>query len=87
MRSSVLPAFWDGYRKLDISVQLQARKAYRLWSNNPFHPALRFKCVNREENLWAVRITRAYRAIAVVDEDVATWFWIGCHDDYERFFG
>jgi hypothetical protein len=21
------------------------------------------------------------------EEDTITWFWIGSHDDYERFFG
>jgi mRNA-degrading endonuclease RelE of RelBE toxin-antitoxin system len=87
MRSSVLPSFWKEYRKLDPSLRLQVSKAYRLWFDNPFHPSLRFKCINRAENIWAVRVTRGYRAVGVVDGNVATWFWIGSHDEYEQFFG
>jgi hypothetical protein len=87
MRSFVLPSFWKEYRRLDPSLRPQARKAYRLWLDNPFHPSLRFKCINDAENIWAVRVSRGHRAVAVVDGDAATWFWIGSHDDYERFFG
>jgi hypothetical protein len=27
-----------------------------------------------------------HRAIGIMDGDTVTWFWIGSHDDYERFF-
>jgi hypothetical protein len=52
----------------------------------PFHPSLRFKCVNVGENVWAVRITHSYRALGVWEDDTMTWFWIGSHDEYERHF-
>ncbi|RWX48985.1 hypothetical protein VT99_10375, partial [Candidatus Electrothrix marina] len=39
------------------------------------------------ENIWSVRVTLAYRAPGVLDEDTVTWFWIGNHDKYEQFFG
>jgi hypothetical protein len=52
---------------------------------NPFHPSLHFKCINREENVWSVRITRGYRALGILEGDTVTWFWIGSHDEYERF--
>jgi hypothetical protein len=87
MNSATLPSFWDAYRNLSPSLRSQVKKAYRLWLDNPFHPSLRFKCINREENIWSVRVTRGYRAVGVVDENLITWFWIGGHDDYERFFG
>ncbi|MFP3895702.1 MAG: hypothetical protein ACLFV5_02530 [Anaerolineales bacterium] len=57
-----------------------------LMMNNPFHPSLRFKCINRKENIWSVRMSRGYRAIALWEGDTVTWFWIGDHNDYERFF-
>ena len=63
------------------------KKAYCLWSQDPFHPSLRFKCINRPENIWSVRVTLGYRAIGIMDDDTMTWFWVGSHDDYERFFG
>jgi hypothetical protein len=33
-----------------------------------------------------VRVTLGYRAIGLLEGDTVTWFWIGSHDDYERFF-
>jgi len=50
-------------------------------------PSLRFKCINREENVWSVRVSRGCRAVGVLDGDTVTWFWIGDHDAYARFFG
>jgi len=35
-------------------------------------------------DFWSVRVTDAYRALAVRDENVFTWFWIGPHDEHER---
>jgi len=81
MRSFTLPSFWLEYRKLNEDVRQSTRKAYRLWAENSFHPSLHFKCINTEESIWSVRITRNYRAF-----DAVTWFWIGSHDDYEKFF-
>jgi hypothetical protein len=66
MNSATLPSFWDVYEKLDKSIKARARKAFLLWAENPFHPSLRFKCINTQEG---------------------TWFWIGNHDDYEKYFG
>ena len=63
MKSAVVPSFWAAYDILNADVKHSARKAYRLWVENPFHPSLYFKCVNREENVWSVRITRGYRAL------------------------
>ncbi|MDB9519777.1 hypothetical protein PN466_22800 [Roseofilum reptotaenium CS-1145] len=87
MKSEVLPSFWQQYRQLNQEVRERARKAYRLWSENPFHLSLHFKCINPEEEIWSVRVTRNYRALGFKDQDTVTWFWIGNHDNYERFFG
>lgn len=87
MKSETLPSFWEHYAKLDKRTKNQARKAYLLWKENSFHPSLHFKCINSEENIWSVRISKGYRAIGVLDNDTVTWFWIGDHDDYEKYFG
>lgn len=87
MTSATLPSFWDCYRRLDRSIKTRVRKAYLLWAEDPFHPSLRFKCVNNVENIWAVRVTLGYRALGVLDGSTVTWFWIGSHDEYERYFG
>jgi len=86
MNSATLPSFWEAYALLDEAVKRSARKSFVLWAQNPFHPSLHFKCINREEDIWAVRITRGYRAVGFLQGDTLTWFWIGGHDQYERFF-
>ena len=86
MKSADLPSFWESYNKLDQTVRRRARKAFELWIDNPFHPSLHFKCINAEEEIWSVRITIKYRALAVLDGDTVTWFWIGTHKEYERYF-
>lgn len=86
MKSGTLPSFWEAYQSLDKNIKKSAIKAYQLWKENPFHPSLHFKCVNDEEDIWSVRITRSYRAVGILEVDTVTWFWIGSHDDYERLF-
>ncbi len=83
MRSATLPSFWAAYEALDEEIKQRARKAFRLWEQNPFHPSLHFKCVN-SESIWAVRITLGFRALGVLEGDTVTWFWIGNHDEYAR---
>jgi len=87
MRSATLPSFWKAYQKLGKVGKERARKTFHLWSENPFHPSLHFKCVNTEENIWSARISLDVRAVGVMDDDTVTWFWIGNHNDYERYFG
>jgi len=87
MNSCALPSFWDGYHALEPSEKTLVQKAYRLWTANPFHPSLKFKCINKPESIWAVRISLRYRALGILHSNTVTWFWIGDHDDYERHFG
>ena len=78
MNSATLPSFWDGYYKLNRNTKDGAKKAYRLWAENPFH---------KPESIWAARVSLGYRALGVLDGETVTWFWAGSHDQYERFFG
>lgn len=80
-QSLALPRFWDLYDRLPVEIQAQADKQYALFSRNSSHPSLRFKPVGP---FWSVRISHAYRALAVRDGDVLTWFWIGTHADYDK---
>ena len=87
---------YDKLWNLDITIVLEAlrkawgrdketaRKAFKLWKENPFHPSLHFKCVDSEEEIWSLRITKGYRALCLYEKDLVVWFWIGNHDDYER---
>ncbi len=42
--------------KLDKEIRSRAKKSYKLWIDDPFHSSLRFKCINRSENIWSVRV-------------------------------
>jgi len=35
--------------------------------------------------VWSVRIGAGYRALAMLQEDTFFWYWIGGHNEYERF--
>ena len=74
MKSSATNKFWRAYHSLPPEIRAEARKAYRLWAENPRHPSLRF---GRKSPYWSVRIGR-------VHEGTLYWFWIGPHDEYER---
>ncbi|WP_084031799.1 ParE family toxin-like protein [Desulfonatronum lacustre] len=81
MNSSTTPDFWSAYRELPSDVRRRAKKAYRLWLKNPRHPSLRFK---KAGQLWSIRIGSEYRALALHQNAVYYWFWIGRHDAYEQ---
>lgn len=87
MNSYTLPSFWKAYESLDERTKRRVQKSYQFWAEDPFHPSLHFKCINSQENIWSVRITIGIRAVGIMDGDTVTWFWIGNHDAYERFFG
>ena len=45
MKSAVTDAFIGTFHDLPDAVKDQARKQYRLWRTNPYHPSLHFKRV------------------------------------------
>lgn len=81
MKSFTTPDFWRAYAALPVQIKQNVRKAYLLWQENQYHPSLHFKKVGK--NLWSVRITGGYRALAIKKGDDFYWFWIGAHDTYE----
>lgn len=81
MKSAASPRFWAAYNALPSETQERARKAYRLWQQDHFHPSLHFKKVGP---LWSARVDGSFRALADVRGDTAYWLWIGTHADYEK---
>jgi mRNA-degrading endonuclease RelE of RelBE toxin-antitoxin system len=67
MKSLTTPDFWKAYTDLSPDMQEKVRKAYQLWQSNPMHPSLHFKKVGK--NLWSVRISGGYRALALKKGD------------------
>jgi len=82
--SLTTPRFWAAYRELPAEVRDAARKAYALFRESPQHPSLQFKRVHGLESVYSVRVTIAYRAVGLLENDTITWFWIGSHADYDR---
>jgi hypothetical protein len=72
---------------LPPQVQAQARLAYQLFRQDPFHPSLRFKQVHASRPIYSARVGLAYRALAVRGGDDVIWFWIGSHADYDDLLG
>lgn len=84
MNSRTTRTFRDAFKALPPDVRARARKAYRLWRENPQLPGLRFKRVGDEVS---VRIGRSYRALGILQSDTVYWYWIGKHDEYDRLIG
>jgi hypothetical protein len=84
LTSRVTEDFLAYFAALPKAIKDQARKAYRLWRQNPSHPSLRFKKVHAEEPIYSVRVARGWRVLGLMEDDTITWFWIGSHADYER---
>jgi plasmid maintenance system killer protein len=74
-------SFWEHYRRLPSEIQRQADRKFKLLQTSPENPSLRFK---RIRDLWSVRVTQDYRALAIETERGLAWFWIGPHAEYDR---
>jgi hypothetical protein len=76
--------FREVFLALPEEIRQRARQAYRRFREDPFHPSLRFRRVHATEPVYSARVGLRYRALALVQGDVAVWFWIGSHGDYDR---
>jgi len=84
VRSRGTPRFWAAYRELPPEIRDLARKAYRLFRENPEHPSLHFKKVHNRDPVYSARITLGYRALGLLEDEDISWFWIGSHAEYDR---
>jgi len=84
MKSQTTKSFWKHYWALPPEIRQRARKAYKLWRDNPAHPSLFFKGVKEGQAVYSVRIGLGYRTLGLLKSDIVTWFWIGTHDEYDR---
>jgi len=70
--------------QLPKEIQKQAKEAYLHFEKDPYYPGLRFKRVHSKRPIYAVRISRDYRAVGVQQKNEIIWFWIGSHSDYDK---
>ena len=50
MRSRATPRFWAAYRELPPEIRDLARKAYRLFRENPGRPSFHFKKIHDRDD-------------------------------------
>jgi hypothetical protein len=84
MTSRTTDAFWKCYKVLPEQTRKEAKKAYRTFKKNPYHPSLHFKRIHSTRPIFSLRITRDYRAIGIQRDKQIIWFWIGSHGDYDN---
>jgi hypothetical protein len=76
-----LPSFWRSYSELPEEVRRRCDKQYELLTADPAHPSVQLKPVGA---FWSARVSDAYRALSLRQENTFVWFWVGTHDEYER---
>jgi mRNA-degrading endonuclease RelE of RelBE toxin-antitoxin system len=86
VKSFARPSFWRAYEQLDDRTREAARKAYRLFEQDPGHPSLQFKKLGGYERIWSVRISAQYRAVGERHADTISWAWIGTHNEFDKLF-
>jgi len=63
----------------------ESEGSYRLFVADP--ASVKFKAIKRladGNQLCSARVTRDYRVLGVLVNDIVIWFWIGSHNNYER---
>ncbi|MDQ3815222.1 MAG: hypothetical protein M3347_14970 [Armatimonadota bacterium] len=84
MTSHITDRFRKAFAQLPEHIQRQAREAYKLFQQAPYHPSLRFRQIHPSKPIYSVRISIDYRAVGIREDDEITWFWIGSHSEYEK---
>jgi hypothetical protein len=84
MTSKATKDFWKEYDVLPDAIKGLAKKAFKLFQDDPSHPSLHFKKITNDPIVYSARISIHYRALGVKEDDTIIWFWIGNHNEYER---
>jgi hypothetical protein len=82
LRHFAAPEFWHHYRQLPAEVRRLADQKFELLKGDPHHSSIRLKKVGQ---FWAARIGLHCRALAKERTDGLVWFWIGTHEEYNKF--
>jgi len=80
--SHALKSFWKCHEKLPKHIQKLAKKNFALFKVNPWHPSLGFA---EKGEIYTVEVGRSYRALARERNRHYYWFWIGTHEEYNKF--
>ena len=85
MRHHAATDFWHEYLALPQQIRDRADKQFALLKADSHHPSLQFKRVGERygHEIWSVRVTLNYRALAIKRPGGYLWFWVGDHKAYE----
>lgn len=84
MNSQTTEKLWKSFDMLPTDVKEKAKRAFKIWINNPNHPSLHFKHIHAIAPIYSVRIGLYHGAIGVKDSNTVIWFWIGTHEEYNN---
>lgn len=84
MHSHRTRRFRKAFDHLPKEIQDKARKAFKLWKADPYHPSLQFKQVYPNEAIVSVRLSLNWRAVGIREQNTVVWFWIGTHSEYDK---
>ncbi len=73
------------FDRLPENIKRKTRKAYKLFTQDPYHPNLNFKRIRHAPNTYSVKIDDNYRAIGVRDGEEILWIFVGSHSGYDGF--
>jgi hypothetical protein len=84
MESRTTRQFWRLSSSLPPQVQVDARRAYRLFHRNAAHPGLGFKKLEWEDDIYQGSDWSRLPSTASHAGNRIVWYWIGGHADYDR---
>ena len=73
--------FQKFYDKLPPDVRKRVPQKFEMLQRNPSHPSLFLKKVGA---FWSMRISSGCRALAIENQGILVWEWVGGHDEYKR---
>jgi mRNA-degrading endonuclease RelE of RelBE toxin-antitoxin system len=80
MRPVYTKHFLRSYRKLPERVQKQFKKQLGYLREDPQHPSLNLEKVDKARGIWAIRVTRGYRAAFIMEDDLYIFLQIREHN-------
>ena len=78
---------WQAFAQLTSVHQAAAKRAFRLFTQDPAHNSLQFKKLQGHADYWSVRVTLDVRAVGKRQGDIIEWVWVGTHNDFDKLFG
>lgn len=83
MKGRTQARFWKAYDSLPPEVQRLAKAKFEIWKKDPHHSSLGFEV--RRHGACVVRVGDHYRVVGLKQGNDVVWFWIGTHEEYNKF--